>query len=85
MKTKKQNDYLEMIKSQEEEVLSLMRSDWQLGESRITGRPWLQKGGLGSGGISKNVNFRVIEVMLEKGKIFIERDDPKLPKLYALK
>ena len=85
MATKQQTEFLEKIKAEQEEVLSLLRSDWELGCSVITGNYWMQKGGLGSGNVSKNFHFRTIETLLETGKIKVIREDRRLPTLYALK
>lgn len=85
MATKQQTEFLDKIKEEQEQVLSLLRSDWELGCSVITGNYWMQRGGLGSGDISKNFHFRTIETLLETDKIKIIRKVPRLPTLYALK
>lgn len=71
MKSKQSKE--DMIKSEAEEVLSLIRGAWQLGRSAITGRYWLQSGGLGLGGPSKNVAENVVVYLLERG--LITKDD----------
>lgn len=73
-----------MSENKQEEILSLMKTDWELGKSAVTGRFWAQKGGLSSGGISLNFNERDVHALLDQNKIKVSRDDGKLPRLYAL-
>lgn len=82
--TRKQ-EFLMKINEQEEEVLSLLRQGWELGKSCVTGNYWAQQDGLSSGKTAIGIHFRTIEFLLEKGLIYIARDDGKLPTLYCLK
>ena len=82
---RRKQDFLDKIDSEQEEVLSLMRKGWELGRSTLTGKYWIQEGGLSSGKTSLTIHLRTIEVLIEKNLILIKRDDGRLPTLYALK
>ena len=65
IRTLKENEIVE----QADEVLSLMRVDWGLAKSPITGKFWVQQGGCGLGGPSKNVHNQVLEYLLSKSVV----------------
>lgn len=54
------------VTEQADEVLSLMRGDWGLGTSPINGKHWVQQGGCGLGGTSKNVHHQVMDYLLSR-------------------
>ena len=56
----KENEIME----QADEALSLMREGWGLAKSPITGKLWVQQGGCGLGGPSKNIHHQVLEYLL---------------------
>jgi hypothetical protein len=54
----------------QQEVIDLMRQGWELGVSTTAdGRWWLQKGGLGRGGETNNVNANTAHALLRAGLI----------------
>ena len=61
--------YSELSKTQKE-IVNLMRNGWELGGSMSgSGGDWIQKGGLGKGGDSKNVNANTTFALYKKGVI----------------
>jgi hypothetical protein len=82
---RKKQEFLAKIADEQEEVPSLLRQGWELGRSCLTGKYWAQAEGLSSGKTSITINARTIEILLEKGIIYIKRDDGRLPTLYDLK
>jgi len=54
----------------QQEVIDLMKNDWELGTS-MSGEhhSWLQKGGLGKGGESKTVSSATVHALYRKGLI----------------
>lgn len=69
----------------QQEVIDLMNRGWELGaDLSVSGRCWLQKGGLGKGGKSKNVNSSTVRTLEYLG--YIERGERRFPTLhYKLK
>ena len=62
----------------QQEVIDLMKQGWELGSSLdLSGRCWLQKGGLGRGGESKTVTSSTIRTLDYLG--FIEVASSKFP------
>ena len=56
----------------QQEVVDLMREGWELGVSTdFTGRCWLQKGGCGKGGETKDVRSTTVGALREAGVIKI--------------
>ncbi len=54
----------------QQEVIDLMKSGWELGQSMaIHSRTWLQKNGLGRGGETKNVSGATVHALYRKGLI----------------
>jgi hypothetical protein len=74
------------------EVIELMDSGWQLGLSSkfitlhsTTPRAWLQKGGCGRGGETKDVNMKTFYALCDKGLLEqLDQDMLATPKLYKL-
>ena len=69
----------------QQEVIDLINQGWELGsDTTINGRCWMQKGGLGKGGESKNVSHSTVHVLEYLG--YIERGERHFPILhYRLK
>lgn len=69
----------------QQEVIDLMKQGWELGGSMgIGSRSWLQKGGLGKGGESKEVKSSTVHTLEYLG--YIERGESHFPTLhYRLK
>ena len=56
------------------EILSLMNSGWQLGRGEgVDFRAWLQKGGVGRGGETKEVRFNSFFSLWTKGYIEVDK------------
>ncbi len=68
----------------QKEIVGLMRNGWELGtEIALSGRAWIQKGGLGKGGEYKNINGNTIYALQMKGVVIpIKREFPTVH--YAL-
>ena len=65
----------------QQEVLRLMREGWELGStSGPEPRYWLQKGGIGWSGESKEVRFSTYSSLKKKG--LIEQASYKFPFVY---
>ena len=62
------------------EIITLMQDGWQLGTSAgRMGCPrstWIQQGGLGCGGKTKNVHYSTLKAMLRKGLIVADEKRP---------
>lgn len=50
-------------------VLRKMRDGWELGQGRVDHRYWIQKGGLGAGGESADVDSGVVHSLSVAGLI----------------
>jgi hypothetical protein len=58
-----------------QEVLTLMGHGWQLGlDVTMSGRPWLQKGGLSKGGPSKDVLRGTFDALRSRGLIELAKN-----------
>lgn len=63
------------LSAQQEEALKLMREGWQLGvDTTFSGGAWLQKGGCGYGGESKNISLATVHALSKKGLIDVDKD-----------
>lgn len=61
------------LSKRQQELVDLMKSDWQLGKSMgFSGRYWLQKGGCGKGGESKDVNANTAYALYKAGLIAVD-------------
>jgi len=60
-------------------VISLMQKGWELGRSlTIDGRAWMQKGGLGKGGESRDVRITTLLALQDKGLVIgMAREFPR--------
>ncbi len=69
----------------QQEVIDLIKQGWELGNDlSINGRSWIQKGGLGKGGESKDVSSSTVRTLEYLG--YIERGERHFPTLhYRLK
>ncbi len=72
------------LSPKQKEIVDLMRNGWELGSSMsLNGGDWIQKGGLGRGGESKNVNANTSYALYKKGVIIqVKQAFPKIH--YAL-
>jgi len=59
-------------------VVDAMRNGWQLGEGMdFRGRTWLQQGGCGRGGTTKEVRANTVSALLRAGAI--KKDEESFP------
>lgn len=64
-----------ILTKNQSEIVKLMSEGWQLGSTNgIEVRTWLQKGGCGKGGESKNVNATSVNALLFRGIIIVDID-----------
>lgn len=55
------------LTSKQQEVLDMMASGWELGSSTTTdGHAWIQQGGIGKGGKSKNVHTGTVQALYDR-------------------
>jgi len=65
------------LSKQQDKAIKLMKDGWELGCSETSGKCWLQKGGLGSGGNTEKVKESTISALEKKGLItYNKRDYP---------
>ena len=69
----------------QQEIIDLMKDGWELGTAMgLNPRSWLQKGGLGKGGESKEIKSGTVHALAYLG--YIERGESEFPTLhYRLK
>ena len=69
---------IKKLSKPQQEVIDLMRDGWELGTSMIMdSRSWLQKGGCGRGGDTKEVNASTKHALYVRG--LIERKTTEFP------
>ena len=51
------------------EILVLMRSGWELGKCKLTGRKWIEEGGIGSGNNTVIIHGNMFNSLYKKGII----------------
>lgn len=66
------------LSDKQKEVILNARNGWQLGRSSsLNPRAWMQKGGLGKGGESKDISFNIWNALLRRH--LIEQDYYSFP------
>lgn len=72
------------MNKEEQDLISLMKSGWQLGCSYITGKFWVQQEKLGSGLPAVNIKETTVENLLARKIIYLAQERPGFPKLFEL-
>jgi hypothetical protein len=72
------------IEEQKSNIIRLLSDNWVLGKSPISGRFWMQKDGLGSGGISIGVSIEAVLYLNERDIIKVAQDIAGKPIVYVI-
>lgn len=65
---------MKKLSKTQQEVVELMRSGWELGQGmNLYGRTWLQKGGCGRGGDTKNISSATLFALRKANAIKVKK------------
>ncbi len=72
------------IEEQKTLVPELLKKDWELAQSAIRNGFWIQKGGLGSGGVSINIALETINYLTVRSIIKATEKTEGKPHVFLL-